>query len=57
MLMRHPGAETKLAKHIIPRLDQLLEAAEDGVEYREPFLGAGAIGLPLLGRKLLRTAA
>ena len=47
---RYPGGKTKLAKQIIPLL---LPHLREGIEYREPFFGWGAIGLRLLHTRKL----
>lgn len=48
MLFRYPGSKNKMAK---PILAWLRRHIHEGVEYREPFFGGGAVGLALLQSK------
>jgi DNA adenine methylase len=52
--MRYPGSKAKLVDQILARLpDNLLHplwTAGSGVEYCEPFFGAGAVGIEILRR-------
>lgn len=45
---RYPGGKHKLRKEICRRIWQLSQEYPDGWEYREPFLGGGAVGISLL---------
>ena len=45
MIMRYPGGKRRMAKMIVSRLQQF---HRPGVEFREPFFGAGAVGLLLI---------
>jgi DNA adenine methylase len=47
-LIRYPGGKAKLLKHINTRLQRMSANLGPDAEYREPFLGAGAVGLSLL---------
>lgn len=44
--MRYPGGKAKLLPFIISRLNECLP--KEGIEYREPFFGAGSVGTELL---------
>ena len=46
-LFYHPGSKELARKHILPILLPMLHKAQ---EYREPFLGAGAIGIAVMDR-------
>lgn len=49
MLVRYPGGKGKLAKQIVRAISGYFKRnSNPNVEYREPFFGAGAIGLRLL---------
>src|SRR5208283_2385768 len=47
-LIRYPGGKAKLLKIINSRLQQMFADLGTDTEYREPFLGGGAVGLSLL---------
>jgi DNA adenine methylase len=47
-IIRYPGGKTKLLKIIHSRLQRMVADIGPDGEYREPFLGAGAVGLSLL---------
>ena len=47
-LIRYPGGKAKLLKHINSRLQRMVADLGPDAEYREPFFGAGAVGLSLL---------
>ncbi len=47
-LIRYPGGKSKLRKVINARLQRMLGDLGPNAEFREPFFGAGAIGLSLL---------
>lgn len=47
-LIRYPGGKTRLCKVINSRLNRMFASLRPDAEYREPFFGAGAIGLSLL---------
>ena len=52
--MRYPGGKKKL-RHII--VDRILRGFDGKIlEYREPFVGAGAIGLPVISSPAVRIA-
>ncbi len=50
-MFRYPGGKGKLAKTIVTMISSYLRD-HPNYEYREPFFGAGAIGLKLLKRSL-----
>lgn len=47
-LIRYPGGKSKLLRVITSRLHNMLADVGPDAEYREPFFGAGAVGLSLL---------
>lgn len=47
-LIRYPGGKSKLLKVITSRLQRMLAELGTDAQYREPFFGAGAVGLSLL---------
>jgi site-specific DNA-adenine methylase len=47
-LIRYPGGKSKLRRVINERLQGMLGDIGPDAEYREPFLGGGAVGLSLL---------
>ena len=47
-LIRYPGGKSKLLKVINSRLQRMVAELGPDAEYREPFFGAGAVGLSLL---------
>lgn len=47
-LIRYPGGKAKLLKHINSRLQRMFVNLGTDVEFREPFFGAGSVGLSLL---------
>ncbi len=49
-LVRYPGGKSKLLGEIIARLGRMCQRLGPAAEYREPFFGAGAVGLAFLGR-------
>jgi DNA adenine methylase len=49
-LMRYPGGKSKLLGEVTGRLGRLCRRLGPDAEYREPFFGAGAVGLAFLGR-------
>jgi len=56
-LIRYPGGKAKLLKHINSRLERMVSDLGSDAEYREPFFGAGAVGLSLLaGNQRIRRA-
>ena len=55
-LIRYPGGKGKLLKAIFPRLTRMATACGPQAEYREPFLGGGAVGLSLLSEGLTTRA-
>ncbi len=48
-LIRYPGGKSKLLGEITGRLRRMFRRLGPDAEYREPFFGAGAVGLALLG--------
>ena len=48
MLLRYPGSKTKAVRPITEIITACCETAGWDLEYREPFVGAGAIGFELL---------
>ncbi|OJW27354.1 MAG: hypothetical protein BGO49_27610 [Planctomycetales bacterium 71-10] len=48
-LIRYPGGKRKLLGEIMTRLAQMRRHLGPDAEYREPFFGAGAVGLAFLG--------
>ena len=46
--IRYPGGKSKLRKVINIRLQRMFADLDSNAEYREPFFGAGAVGLSLL---------
>ncbi len=48
-LIRYPGGKSKLLGEITGRLRRMSRRLGPDAEYREPFFGAGAVGLALLG--------
>lgn len=51
-VIRYPGGKSKLALRLVKVIGDYL--AEHDVQYREPFFGAGAIGLRLLEKPFVR---
>lgn len=51
-LIRYPGGKSKLRGVINPRLRRIFAGLSADAEYREPFFGAGAVGLGLLAENL-----
>jgi DNA adenine methylase len=49
-LVRYPGGKGKLCKDIIPRLQRMLGERGADAEFREPFLGSGAVALAVLSK-------
>ena len=47
-LIRYPGGKTKLLRVINSRLQRMFSEVGMTAEFREPFLGGGAVGLSLL---------
>jgi DNA adenine methylase len=47
-LIRYPGGKTKLLKIINSRLQRMIAEFSPDAEFREPFFGAGSVGLSLL---------
>ena len=47
-LIRYPGGKAKLLRVINSRLQRMVAELELDAEYREPFFGAGSVGLSLL---------
>lgn len=49
-LIRYPGGKSKLLAEVTTRLGRMRRHVGPDAEYREPFFGAGAVGLAFLGR-------
>src|SRR4051794_21608393 len=47
-LLRYPGGKTKLVKKIVTRLESIFQDLSPSAEYREPFLGSGAVAMSFL---------
>jgi site-specific DNA-adenine methylase len=47
-LIRYPGGKGKLLAEILSRLQRMFALLGPEAEFREPFLGGGAVGLSLL---------
>jgi DNA adenine methylase len=55
-LLRYPGGKTKLVRTIAARLESFLRELSPSAEYREPFLGSGAVALSFLQHQAGRPA-